>query len=40
MIERSRDRIPAGAAGELSSPGSTFCADSDFGIRSTAMLPQ
>ena len=28
MIERSRVRIPAGAAGELSSPGSTFCADS------------
>ena len=28
MIERSRVRIPAGAAGEFSSPGSTFCADS------------
>ena len=25
MIERSRVRIPAGAAGEFSSPGSTFC---------------
>ena len=32
MIERSRVRIPAGAAGEFSSPGSTFCADSYFGI--------
>ena len=28
MIERSQVRIPAGAAGEFSSPGSTFCADS------------
>ena len=28
MIERSRVRIPAGAAGEFSSQGSTFCADS------------
>ena len=26
MIERSRVQIPAGAAGEFSSPGSTFCA--------------
>ena len=26
-IERSRVRIPAGAAGEFSFPGSTFCAD-------------
>ena len=34
-IERSRVRIPAGAAGEFSSPGSTFCADSYFGICST-----
>ena len=25
MIERSRVRIPAGTAGEFSSPGSTFC---------------
>ena len=32
MIERSRVRIPAGTAGEFSSPGSTFCADSYFGI--------
>ena len=40
MIERSRVRIPAGTAGEFSSPGSTFCADSYFGIRSTPVLPQ
>ena len=37
MIERSWVRIPAGVAGEFSSPGSTFCADSYFGIRSTAV---
>ena len=35
MIERSRVRIPAGVVGEFSSPGSTFCADCYFGIRST-----
>ena len=40
MTERSRVRIPAGAAGEFSSPGSTFFADSYFGIRSTPVLPQ
>ena len=40
MIERSRVRIPAGTAGECSSPGSTFCAYSYFGIRSTPVLPQ
>ena len=34
MIERSRVRVPAGAAGEVSSPESTFCADSYFGIHS------
>ena len=39
-IERSRVRIPAGAAEEFSSPGSTFCADSYLGIRSTPVLPQ
>ena len=38
MIERSRVRIPAGTAGEFSSPGSTFCADSYFGIRSTPVF--
>ena len=40
MIERSRVQIPAGAAGEFSSPGSTFCADSYFGICSTPVLLQ
>ena len=40
VIERSRVRIPAGAAGEVSSPESTFCADSYFGIRSTPVLLQ
>ena len=40
MIERYRIRIAAGAAGEFSSPGSIFRADSYFGIRSTPMLPQ
>ena len=35
MVEKSRVRIPARAAGEFSSLGSTFCADSYFGIRST-----
>ena len=34
---RSRVRVPAGAAGEFSSTRSTFCADSYFGIRSTAV---
>ena len=38
MFERVWVRIPAGAAGEFSSPGSTFCADFYFGIRSTPML--
>ena len=38
--ERSRVQIPVGSAGEFSSPGSTFCADSNFGIRSTPVLPQ
>ena len=40
MIEGSRVQIPAGAAGEFSSPGSTFSADSYFGIRSIPVLPQ
>ena len=40
MIERSRVRVPAGTAGEFSSPGSTFCADLYFGFRSTPVLPQ
>ena len=38
VIERSQVRVPAGAAGEFSSPGSTFCADSYFGIRSTPTI--
>ena len=33
--KKSRVRVLAGAAGEFSSPGSAFCADSYFGIRST-----
>ena len=37
-IERSRVRVTAGAAGEFSSPGSTFCADSHFGIDSPPVL--
>ena len=40
MIGGSRVRVPAGAAGEFSPPGSTFCADSYFGVRSTPVLPQ
>ena len=35
VIEKLRVRIPAGAAGELSSLWSTFRADSYFGISST-----
>ena len=38
MIERSRVRVPAGAAGEFSSPGSTFCADSYFGTPSVTAV--
>ena len=42
---RTRDpkvavRVPAGAARAFSSAGSTFCADSFFGIRSTPLVPQ
>ena len=40
MTERSRVQITVGAAGEFSSPGSTFCADSNFGICSKPVLPQ
>ena len=35
IIKRSQALVPAGAAGEFSSPWLTFCADSYFGIRST-----
>ena len=40
MIERLRVRIPAGAAGEFSSPESTLCADPVFGVRSNPGLLQ
>ena len=40
MTERSQVQIPVGAAGEFSSPGLTFCADFNFGISSTPVLPQ
>ena len=40
VIERLQVRIPAGAAGEFSSLGSTFWADSYFGIHFTPMLPR
>ena len=46
LERRARDRKVAGsspgkrAAGYFSSPGSTFCTDSYFGIRSTPVLPQ
>ena len=40
MTERSLVQIPAGAAGEFSSPGSAFCADCCFGMCSTPMLLQ
>ena len=40
VIERSRVRVPSEASGEFSSPGSSFCADSYFGIRSTRVLPE
>ena len=35
LIDRSRVRVQAGAAGEFASLGSTFCADSYFGMHST-----
>ena len=40
MIERSQVQVLAGVAGEFSSPGSTFCADSYFAICSTPVLLQ
>ena len=39
MTERSRVRVPAGAAGGFYSPCSTFCADTHFGVRYTPVLP-
>ena len=35
-----RQKVAGSTTGEFSSPGSTFCADSYFGIRSTPVLPQ
>ena len=40
VIERLRVRIPAGAAGEFSSPGLTLCADFYLVSRFTPVLPQ
>ena len=40
VIERSQVQIPARAAGEFSSPGSHFSADSYFSIHFTPVLPQ
>jgi len=40
VIERSAVRVLAEAAGEVSSPGSPFCAGSNFGIRSTPVVVQ
>ena len=40
MMKRSWVQALAGVVGELSSPGSTFCADSYFGIHSTPVLLQ
>ena len=40
-LERgTRDEMVLGAAGTFSFPGSTFCADFYFGIRSTPVLAQ
>ena len=40
MIERSQVRVQAEAAGEFSSPGSTFCAESYVGIHSIRVIQQ
>ena len=40
VVERSPIRVTAAAAGEFSSPVSSLCVDSYFGIRSTPVLPQ
>ena len=39
MIKRLWVRVPAGKTGQFF-PGSTFCADSYFGVLSTPGLPQ
>ena len=38
MTERSWVQVPSGVAGEFSSSGSAFCADSYFSIHSTPMM--
>ena len=40
MIDRSRVRVPTGAAEEFSFPESGFCTDCYCGIRSNPVLPQ
>ena len=40
MVQWLQVSVMAGVAGEFSFPGSTFCADSYFGIRSTPVLLQ
>ena len=41
LERRTRDKKVAGLIpGKLRPPGSTFCADSYFGIRFTPVLPQ
>ena len=40
VIERLWVQVLVGVAGEFSSPGSTSCADSYFGIHSTPLLLQ
>ena len=40
MVKRSLVRVWTGTAEDFSSPGSSFCADSYFGICSTPVLPQ
>ena len=40
LIKRLQIQVPEGVAGEFSSPGSTFCADSYFSISSISMLSQ
>ena len=38
MTESSWVQVPSGVAGEFSSSGSAFCADSYFSIHSTPMM--
>ena len=40
MMERSQVKVPAGAVGEFSSSGPTFCADSYFAVCATPVLLQ